>query len=472
MATNDDLCWMSATELARAIRQRQLSPVEVTRAVLDRIERINPGLNAFVTVTDRTAMRSARAAEKKLMRRGASLGPLHGVPFSTKDLVTTKGIRTTFGSPLFAENIPSDDAPMVARMKAAGAIQLGKTNTPTFGWLGVTQNLLFGVTRNPWDTALTPGGSSGGAGAALAAGLGPIAIGTDGGGSIRIPSSFSGVFGIKPSFGRIPVSPPSGAWSLSHIGPMARTVEDAALALQVAAGPDLHDQYSLPHSGVDYLKNLRGSLKGWRVAWSDDLGFTKALDPEVRSICARAARRFRDFGCRVDTVKPEWSNPQRAWEGLFCGGIAARLEGALRKTRASIDPGLVKLIEKSQEWKRGHYIDSWFKRLDWNTGVQQFFEKYTLLLTPTLPCPPFPVGREHVRLINGTRLAPYEWLSFTFPFNLTGNPAVSIPCGFTKSGLPVGLQIVGRRFADEDVLRASAALESTCPWSGKRPADM
>ena len=466
----DDICWLSATELAKAIRRKQLSPVEVTRAVLDRIDQLNPHLNAFVTLTDKAALRDARKAEKMLMQNSASLGPLHGVPFSTKDLVVTKGVRTTFGTPLFADNIPTEDAPMVARMKAAGGIQLGKTNTPTFGWLGVTHNLLFGPTRNPWNVGLTPGGSSGGAGAALAAGLGPLAIGTDGGGSIRIPSSFSGVYGIKPSFGRIPVYPPSGAWSLSHVGPMTRTVADAALMLNVTAGPDGRDQYSLPADTTDYVKALKGSLTGWRVAWCDDLGFTKALDPEVKALCAKAARRFRDLGCRVETVKPKWPNPQPAWEGLFCGGIAARLGPALATRRSDIDPNLVKLIEKTHQWKANHYIDSWFERLDWNTGVQKFFEKYTLLLTPTLPCPPFAVGVDNAKSVNGTRLAPYEWLAFTFPFNLTGNPAASIPCGFTKAGVPVGLQIVGRRFDDAGVLRASAAFEKICPWQEARPS--
>ena len=465
----DEICWMSATDLARAIRRKQLSPVEVTQAVLNRIERLNSQLNAFVTLTPQAAMREARRAERALMQRSASIGPLHGVPFSTKDLVTTKGIRTTFGTPLFADNIPTEDAPMVARLRAAGAIQLGKTNTPTFGWLGVTHNLLFGSTRNPWNPDRTPGGSSGGAGAAVAAGMGPLAIGTDGGGSIRIPSSFSGVYGIKPSFGRIPVYPPSGAWSLSHVGPMTRSVADAALMLNVSAGPNGRDQYSLPAEKTDYVKALKASLKDWRVAWCADLGFTKAIDPEIKAICATAARRFREFGCRVETVKPNWPNPQKAWEGIFCGGIAARLAPALKTRRSDIDPGLITLIEKTQKWKQNYYINAWLERLEWNTAVQRLFEKYTLLITPTLPCRPFAVGLDNPKSINGTRLAPYEWLTFTFPFNMTGNPAASIPCGFTTDGLPVGLQIVGRRFDDVSVLQASAAFEQAAPWADNRP---
>src|SRR5437773_7774506 len=255
---DERLCWQPATELAAAIRRKRVSPVEVVDAILERVERINPKLNAFVTLTDEAARREAKAAERALMKRGGSLGPLHGVPFSVKDLVVTKGVRTTFGTPLYRDNVPTEDAPMVERMKRAGAIMLGKTNTPTFGWIGCTHNLLFGPTRNPWNLERTPGGSSGGASAAVAAGLGPLHIGTDGGGSIRIPASFAGIFGLKASFGRIPNYPPSGAWNVSHVGPMTRTVRDAALMMNVCAGGDDRDQFSLPTDGVDYVKAMGG----------------------------------------------------------------------------------------------------------------------------------------------------------------------------------------------------------------------
>src|SRR5438445_11890859 len=270
---DERLCWQPATELAAAIRRKRVSPVEVVDAVLAPVERLNPKLNAFVTLTDEAARREAKAAERALVKRSAKLGPLHGVPFSVKDLVVTKGVRTTFGTPLYRDNVPTEDAPMVERMKRAGAIMLGKTNTPTFGWIGATHNLLFGPTRNPWDLERTPGGSSGGASAAAAAGLGPLHIGTDGGGSIRIPASCAGIFGHKPSYGRIPTHPASGAWSLSHIGPLTRTVADAALMMTVCAGPDERDQFSLPSAGEDYLQTLRGGVKGLRIAYTDDLGF-------------------------------------------------------------------------------------------------------------------------------------------------------------------------------------------------------
>jgi aspartyl-tRNA(Asn)/glutamyl-tRNA(Gln) amidotransferase subunit A len=462
------LVWLSATELAALIRRKKVSPVEVVDAVLGRIAALNPRLNAFVTLTDEAARREAKAAERAVMKRGARLGPLHGVPFSVKDLVITRGVRTTFGTPLFRDNVPTEDAPMVERLKAAGGIMLGKTNTPAFGWIGATHNLVFGITRNPWNLERTPGGSSGGASAAAAAGLGPIHIGTDGGGSIRIPASCAGIFGHKPCYGRIPTYPVSGAWSLSHVGPMTRTVADAALVLTVAAGPDERDQYSLPGPPVDYVKALRGGLKGLRVAYADDLGFADAVDPEVRAVCARAAGAFRELGCRVETVKPGWPSPRDPWGEIFCGGIAARMAPFLER-RHDIEPGLYRLIEAALKNPPTKYVQAWFDRLAWWQHPRALFEKYDLLLTPTIACAPFRVGLDNPTEIAGTPVEPYAWIPFTYPFNMTGQPASSVPCGFTKDGLPIGLQIVGRRFDDVTVLRASAAFERARPWAHHRP---
>ena len=466
---SDELCWMPASSLAAAIKKKRLSPVEVMRAVLARIERLNPALNAFVTLTADRAMKDARAAERALMKRGARLGPLHGVPFSTKDLVLTKGIRTTFGTRLYADNVPTEDAPMVERLLGAGAIQLGKTNTPMMGWIGATHNLLFGITRNPWNLDRTPGGSSGGASAAVAAGMGPLAVGTDGGGSIRIPASCAGIFGLKPTFGLIPVYPFSAAWSLSHIGPMTRTVTDAALMMNACVGPDARDQSSLPAPRVDYVKALKGSLKGLRVAWSANLGFARVVDPEVKAACEKAARRFREVGCRVEEVKPGWPSPKDAWEGIFCGGIAARLAPYLAERRADIDAGLAAIIDGTLTWGPTRYVQAWFDRLAWNEHPRRLFEKYDLLLTPTIACPPFKVGLDHPTEIAGTPAETYDWIPFTFPFNMTGHPGASVPCGFTSDKLPIGLQIVGRRFVDATVLRASAAFEKLQPWAQHRP---
>ncbi len=465
---DERLPWLPATELAALIRKKKVSPVEVVDAVLDRIERINPRLNAFVTLTDEQARRDAKAAERTLTKKRAQLGPLHGVPFSVKDLVITRGVRTTFGTPLYRDNVPTEDAPMVERMKRAGAILLGKTNTPTFGWIGATHNLVFGITRNPWNLERTPGGSSGGASAAAAAGLGPLHVGTDGGGSIRIPASCAGIYGLKASFGRIPAYPASGAWSLSHIGPMTRTVADAALMLQVCAGPDERDQTSLPAARVDYVKALRRGVRGLRVAYSDDLGFVEALDPEVRAACAKAARAFGELGCRVETVRPGWPSPRECWGEIFCGGIATRMAPYLDR-RGEIEPGLYRIIETTLKNPPTRYVQAWFDRLAWWEHPRRLFETYDLLVTPTIACPPFPVGLDNPTEIAGKPVPPYGWIPFTFPFNMTGQPAASVPCGFTKDGLPIGLQIVGRRFDDATVLRASAAFERARPWAQHRP---
>ena len=464
---NDDLCWMSAADLAAGISRKKISPVEVVDAVLARIEKLER-LNAYVTVDADSARKAAKAAERAVMKKGARLGLLHGVPFSVKDLVITKGVRTTFGTPLYKDHVPTEDAPMVERLKAAGAIMIGKTNTPTFGWIGATHNLLFGATRNPWNLERTPGGSSGGASAAVAAGLGPLAIGTDGGGSIRIPSSFAGIFGLKPSFGRIPTYPARAAWSLSHIGPMTRTVKDAALMMNACAGPDERDVYSLPAAPVDYVRALKGSLRGLRVAYSDSLGYAKILDSEVREATAKAARAFREFGCRVEEVNPGWPSPFEAWRPIFAGGIATRMAPYLGE-RDKIDAGLLRIIDETLKASPTVYVQAWFDRLAWWQHPRQFFAKYDLLLTPTLACPAFKVGLDNATEIAGKPVPELAWTPFTYPFNLTGQPASSVPCGFTADGLPIGLQIVGRRFDDVTVLRASAAFEAARPWAHKRP---
>jgi aspartyl-tRNA(Asn)/glutamyl-tRNA(Gln) amidotransferase subunit A len=466
--SRDALCWMSGTEHAALIRRKKVSPVEVVDAVLERIAALNPRLNAYCTVTADGARKAARAAERALTRRSATLGPLHGVPFSVKDLVVTRGVRTTFGTPLYRDNVPTEDAPMVSRLTAAGAIMIGKTNTPTLGWIGATHNLLFGATRNPWDTETTPGGSSGGASAAVAAGMGSLAVGTDGGGSIRIPASFAGIFGHKPSFGRIPVVPWSAAWSLSHIGPMTRTVADAALVMNVCAGPDERDPHSLPSERVDYVKALKGDLGGLRIAWSTTLGFADAVHPEVAATCARATKAFREAGARVEEVRADWPSPRDAWHTIFCGGIATRL-APYRERREDIEPGLLDLVDWYLKQPPTAYVDAWFARLAWWQHPRALFEKYDLLLTPTVACPPFAVGLDNPSEIDGTPVPAYAWTPFTFPFNLTGQPAASVPCGFTTRGLPIGLQIVGRRFDDVSVLRASAAFERARPWAAARP---
>jgi Asp-tRNA(Asn)/Glu-tRNA(Gln) amidotransferase A subunit family amidase len=467
---DDRLCWMSATALSGLIARKKVSPVEVVDAVLDRIGR-RKDLNAYCLVDDDGARRAARAAERALTRRRGRLGALHGVPFSVKDLVNTAGMRTTFGTPLYRDNVPTEDAPSVARLKAAGAILLGKTNTPTFGWVGVTDNLLFGATRNPWSRAHTPGGSSGGAGAAVAAGLGPLAIGTDGGGSIRKPAAWCGIVGVKPSYGRVALHPHGAAWSLSHAGPMTRTVKDAALMLKVMAGPDERDQYSLPADGVDYVKALGGTLEGLRVAYSATLGgIAPAVDPEIATAAAKAAHLLRRAGCRVEDVEPAWPSPYDCWRATFYGGIATRLLPYLDR-KSEIDPGLLAIVEEVRGWPPARSVQAWFDRLAWWQHPRAFFEKYDLLLSPAVACPPLRLGELFATEIAGKKVGREAGSAFTFPFNMTGQPAASVPCGVTRAGLPIGLQIVGRRFADVTVLRAAAALERLQPWAERRPGE-
>ncbi|MBI1846852.1 MAG: amidase [Candidatus Rokubacteria bacterium] len=466
--TTNELAWMPATELAALVRKKKVSPVAVVEAVLDRIARVDKTLNAFCLLRGDEARKEAKAAERMLTRKGARLGPLHGVPFSVKDLVITRGVRTTFGTPLYRDNVPTEDAPIVERLRAAGGIMLGKTNTPTLGWIGATHNLLFGVTRNPWNPERTPGGSSGGASAAAAAGFGPLHVGTDGGGSIRIPASFAGIVGHKPSFGRIPAYPPSGAWSLSHVGPMTRTVADAALMMNVCAGPDERDPNSLPADRVDYVAAIKRGVKGLRVAYAEDLGWGEGIDPEVARACRGAARAFRQAGCRVDEIEPKWPSPRDAWLEIFGGGLAARL-APYADRRQEIEPNLWAIVQDTLRHGPTAYVQAWVERLTWWQHPRALFERYDLLLTPTLARPAFAVGLEHATEIAGQPKPPWAWMPYTYAFNLTGQPAASVPCGFSRERLPIGLQIVGRRFDDVTVLRAAAAFERLRPWASARP---
>jgi aspartyl-tRNA(Asn)/glutamyl-tRNA(Gln) amidotransferase subunit A len=462
-----DLCYRPATELARDIAAKRLSPVEAVEAFLARIEGLNPRLGAYCTLTADEARAAARRAEAAVMR-DELLGPLHGVPVSIKDLIVTKGIRTTRGSKLFEGAVPEQDAPTVERLKAAGAIILGKTNTPEFGWKGVTDNRVFGATRNPWHPSRTPGGSSGGGSAQVAAGLGPIAIGTDGGGSIRIPASFAGCYGLKPSFGRVPVYPASPNEPIAHTGPLTNTVRDAALVMNVIAGPDDRDRNSLPASAVDYVAACDHGVRGLRVAWSSDLGFGP-VDPEVRQVAEAAARRFDELGCDVETVRLDWDIPLEAWNSFFYGGLVAFLVPRLGEARELLDPGLAAIVEQCRDDSMVGYVQAQFARNALWDGVRHFFERYDLLVTPTMPLTAFEIRRNAPGNVPGRLAEGLAWSFLTFPFNVTGQPAASLPCGFSQDGLPIGLQVVGRRHADVTVLRASAAFEAAAPWQSRRP---
>ncbi len=462
-----ELCFIPATELARLIRARQISPVELTRAVLERVERLNPIVNAFCTVTADAALAAAREAEQAAMK-GALRGPLHGIPFSIKDLHLTKGVRTMSGSFIFERRVPDVDPPVVRRLKQAGGVMVGKTTTPEFGWKGLGDSPLTGITRNPWNTGTTTGGSSAGAGAATAAGLGPIHQGSDGAGSIRIPSGFCGIYGLKPSFGRVPMWPVTNNDYASHMGPMARTVADAALMLSVMAGPDEWDRTSLETAPDDYTGKLTAGIKGLKVAFSPDLGGFP-VDAEVASLVKQAARAFEDLGCVVDEVKPGFADSHDLIRCLWSAHEAGNYAQYLPQWRDRMDPGLVACIEDGLRYSMVDYVEARGQKLAYWDTVRPLFEKFDLLLTPTLSVAAFPVGRlnpEHWRQHAWDWIG---WASFSYPFNFTGQPAASAPAGFTSDGLPVGLQIVGRRFADLTVLQASAAFEAARPWAERRP---
>ena len=465
----DDLAFMPATTMAVAIRSRKLSPVEVTRAILERIERLNPRLNAYLTVDGEGAMQAARRAEQAVVD-GDELGPLHGVPVSVKDLVCTRGLRTTFGSLLHREYVPDHDAGAVERLRAAGAIILGKTNTPEFGLMGSTENRLGEPCRNPWNPERTSGGSSGGAGSAVAAGLGPLALGTDGGGSVRIPSGFCGVFGLKPTFGRVPHHSDFGGWgTLSVTGPIGRTVADAALMLDVMVGPHPEDPYSLPAPRRSFRRAMKGDLRGLRAAWSADLGYG-AVDPEVRRIAEAAARRFADFGCTVEEDHPGIEDPliSRVFIDLAATLTAGELEGVSAEQETILTEYAIAFRNYGQQVTGLQVVQANRGRFIMWTRLRDFFRRYDLLLTPTLSVPAFPIGEEP-RVIDGRPVLRFGWSPFTPPFNLSGQPAATVPCGWSADGLPVGLQIVGRPFEEATVLRAAAAFEAAQPWQQHRP---
>ncbi len=463
-----DLCFTPATRLAEMIRTKALSPVELTRAVLDRIARLNPTLNAFCTLLPEQAIEAARAAEGAVMK-GGPLGPLHGVPYSIKDLAMTKGVRTMGGSFIFEHRVPDHDAPFVRRLKAAGGIFLGKTTSPEFGWKGLGDSPLTGITRNPWNTGMTTGGSSAGAGAAAAAGLGPLAHGSDGAGSIRIPAAFCGVFGHKPSYGRVPQWPVSNNDYSTHNGPMTRTVADAALMLSVMAGPDDWDRTALDAPPADYVGLLERGVKGLRVAWSPDLDGLR-VDAEVAEPVQRAVGAFEELGAKVEQVKCGFADSHEMIRVLWAAHEAGIYGEHLPKWRDRMDPGLVACIEDGYKCTMEQYIQWRGKKLAYCDSVRPLFEKYDLLLTPSLSVAAFPVMRLNPEHWPQHVWDWIPWASFSYPFNFTGQPASTVPCGFTPAGLPVGLQIVGRLRDDLTVLQASAAFEKARPWAARRPA--
>jgi aspartyl-tRNA(Asn)/glutamyl-tRNA(Gln) amidotransferase subunit A len=469
--SSTELGFTPATELARQIRTKTLSPVELTRAVLERIERVNATINAFCTLTPDIALAQAREAEHAVTS-GAPLGPLHGIPYSIKDLNFTKGVRTMGGSFIFEHRVPDVDAAFIPRLQKAGGIFLGKTTSPEFGWKALGDCPLTGITRNPWNTAMTTGGSSAGAAAAVAAGLGPLHQGSDGAGSIRIPSAFCGIYGLKPSYGRVPMWPVSNNDYASHNGPMTRTVADAALMLSVMAGPDDRDRTSLEAPPEDYVGKLRHDLRGLRVAYSPDLGAGLRVDPEIATAVRAAVRAFEELGCVVDEVKPEFADTHEMIRTMWSAHEAGNRAPFLAQWRAQMDPGLVACIEDGLRVSLVDYIQMRDRKLAFWDSVRPLFETYALLLTPSVSVAAFEVGRLNPAHFPQHAWDWFPWASFSYPFNFTGQPAATVPAGFTAAGMPIGLQIVGRRFDDLTVLQASAAFETARPWAAHRPPNL
>lgn len=479
---SEELYFTPATELAARIRRRALSPVEVVDAFLARISERNGAINAYVTVLGERARAAALDAERAVMS-GAALGPLHGVPIAIKDLYDFKaGVRNTFGSRPLANFVPDIDATYVARLEAAGAIVLGKTNTPEFGHKGVTDNLLFGPTSTPFAPGKNAGGSSGGSAAAVADGLAAIGQGSDGGGSIRIPASFCGVYGLKASFGRVAsVARPNGFLGHTpfiHSGPLTRTVDDGALMLSVMAGPDPRDPLSLPDDGIDLLGATRRSIKGFKIAYSPDFDVFP-VDRRVATIVRDAVSAFELAGAHVDEVSPGLKHSQQELSSLWLRQIAvlyadtvAYFKGIgidlLGEHRADLTPQFADLLESVHGLSAVQYKLDDIMRTDVFDALQNIFDRYDLFVTPTLAVPPFDNATDGNTVgptsINGEAVDPLIGWCLTYPINFTGHPAASIPAGFTDDGLPIGMQIVGRRFADDAVLAGSATFERIRPW--------
>lgn len=476
MTTDNEICRMDALTLAGRIRTKELSAIEVTEAVLRRMEVLEPHIHAFCTPTPDVARAAARAVDAKIAA-GEDPGVLGGVPIGIKDLVATKDILTVMGSPLYKDFMPDEDDIVVERLKAAGAVIIGKTNVPEFGYSGVGHNPVFPTTRNPWNTALTPGGSSAGSGASVAAGVAPFAIGSDGGGSVRIPSAHCGLYGLKASMGRVALYPGCrderypgvSSWeSLEHIGPMSRTVADSALMMNVIAGPDPRDRYSIPAADYDFVEATKGEIKGLRIAYSEDWGYA-AVDPEVRRVVSEAVAVFEsDLGCTVERAHPGWEDSLWTFWSLVAGD--SDLTGMRRMMRGhehEMSPHLVDLLQRP--WTAEEFTDAKIGRQRLCNKMWRFMANYDLLLTPTLAVPPFPVHIQGPEMIESRMVRSSAWLAFTYPANMTGQPAASIPAGFTRDGLPVGLQIMGRHLDDKTVLHVSGAFERARPWANKWP---
>jgi len=452
----DDIPFMPATRLVALYRGGQLSPVEVIEHTLRRLETYEGAINAFVLYDPETALAMARASEAR-WQRSEPKGLLDGVPVALKDTVLTRGWPRLLGSRTISANQSWDeDSPVTARLRREGAVFFGKTTTPEFGWKPVTDSPLTGVTRNPWDLERTPGGSSGGSAAAVLAGICPLAVGTDAGGSIRIPAAFCGIVGLKPTFGRVAVYPPSAFGDVAHVGPMSRTVEDAAIMLDAIKGPDSRDWHSLPDDDIAYRNQVReGSLRGKHIALSPTLGFAEPI-PAVREAFERAVRVFAELGAVVEPADPFRESPLPVFQTLALGAFWGLLRAQTPEAIALMDPGLVELCRRGEAVTQEQYVNAVAQRTTLGQALRQFFDRFDLLLSPTMPIPAAYADPREDELPNPNNFT--SWMPYTSPFNLTKNPSCSIPCGF-GDGLPIGLMVTGQLYNDLAVLQACRAYE-------------
>jgi aspartyl-tRNA(Asn)/glutamyl-tRNA(Gln) amidotransferase subunit A len=452
------LNWLSACKLEKGYSKKKYSPVDVIRACLEQVYTFDAALNAMSHLDEKATLAMAEASAKRWEKK-EPLSPLDGVPVLIKDLLLTRGWPTSRGSKTVSKDGPWEvDAPAVARLREAGAVFMGLTTTPEFGWKGVTDSPLTGITRNPWNLALTPGGSSGGSAAALAAGYAPLALGTDGGGSIRIPAGFTGTFGLKPSFGRVPAYPLSPFGTVAHVGPMSRTVEDAAMMLNAISQPDNRDWFSLPYDDVDYTYKLKRKLKGLRVAYSATLGYVE-VHPEIAALVKQAVGVLQELGAEVLEIDPGFADPASIFRTLWWSGARSFLGELPPEEKAMLDPALADVVEQAASITVKDLANANKARGALGTQMRLFMENHDVLVTPTLAIAAFEAGKlQPEDPDNAGKWV--NWTPFTYPFNLTQQPAASVSCGFTQSGLPAGLHVVGRMFDDRTVLRVCAAYEA------------
>ncbi len=487
----EEIIYMSACDMLEAIKRQELTSEEITEVIIERIEKINPIINAYCTPTFDLAREMAKKADDSV-KKGEKLGALHGIPTSIKDEVETKGIRSTFGCVIFENYIPTEDDVAVARLKDAGMVMLGKTNLPPFGYAPITNNLIFGKTKNPWNIERTPGGSSGGAAAAVAAGLGPLALGGDGGGSIRIPSSFCGLYGIKPTFGRVPhlfAKLGGTAATISQSGPIVRCVKDAALMLDVIAGEHYSDKFSIPKPNYSFLEKLKEKPKKLKIGYSFDLGNVMAIDPEIRKSVLNAIDKLNEFDWAVEESnlinlkdskktllgfkRPKIRSPFLVLGIIWSTSFAHILNVTklLKKWGDKIDPTLATMIKMGEAFSAQDIKVAELQMEMINENIAEHFKKYDILITPTTTTTAVGIDKTLLDMfeVDGKKVSTNDWVSFTYPFNIGGHPAASIPCGWNSEGLPMGMQIVGKRYDEVSVLQVSKAFEEIAPWQDKKP---